>query len=746
MNTDELHPAVRQARDFTEAYKCHRDEHPAIREALCLKAQYPVSVGPIGPDDMYAGAKAEDRITYLGLLWWALMPHRKGPGKQGGYAFDFNAVKRYADSPADKAVLEELTEFWQEECTHTKLSRQYDEDINTYCGGGKIVGGGGCGMCIALDLDRLVQRGIPGLYADIDAKVAAGDANADPEFLRAARMALDIVVDVCRHYESQARAMARKTRKKKEKARLNTIADTLDAIVDHAPATLREAIQLVWLYSVLTSARHIEMWRPDVAFGDLYVKDIDEGRLTEEEALELIIGLWRMYDGQGDPAVCRLLVGGKGRRNEQNADRFCLAAMEAARRQRQVIPQLTLRFHDGQDPALMSKAFDVLGDGCVFPMLYNDDAILPGVAEALNVSMDEALNYHPLGCGEYMLACCSPSLLNYVLSVPKAVDAALRNGCSSDGERIGPATGDARTFTSFDQLYQAFLEQIEFAATLPARGHALNCRVMRSECALLFASILTDDCIERGRAMFDGGVRYTGACVMGHGYTNAADSLIAIKHLVFERKEVTIGELLAALDDDFEGHAGLYKKLRACPKFGNDHDEVDSLYGQTWRHINDAMSRAGDEVGLGFFVISSVNPGGYFMGKQCGATADGRKCGMPFAIGHAPTAGNDTHGMTAFLNSMAKVDPVNGGAATNVKINREYFTRSRPKLEAMFETFFQQGGLQASVTVVNQDDLRAAMQAPQEYPHLLVRVGGWTSRFIDLEKDVQEDILRRTAY
>jgi pyruvate-formate lyase len=147
-----------------------------------------------------------------------------------------------------------------------------------------------------------------------------------------------------------------------------------------------------------------------------------------------------------------------------------------------------------------------------------------------------------------------------------------------------------------------------------------------------------------------------------------------------------------------------------------------------------------------FFTASSVNPGGYYMGSRCGATPDGRHSGRPFAIGHAPTAGQDTSGITAFLNSVAKADPANGGVATNVKLGKEYFTRSRGKLEAMFNAFWKQGGQQASVTVVSQQDLKDAMDEPEKYPHVLVRVGGWSARFVELEREVQEDILQRTAY
>lgn len=746
MIMSEMHPVVAQASVFTEVYKQYRNEHVAVREAMCLKTQYPALMGEIAPGDLFAGSKAEDRITYLGTIWWAMFPDNRGPGKQGGYCFDFDALERYGHNPVNRAVLENLTEFWREECTWSKIRGQLDQDSLHYILEGGQIAGGGCGFVVAPDLDRLLTRGIPGLLSDIAAREKqALKQGEDVGFLKGLALSIETLIDVCRHYQEQATLVAASS-VGEEKVRLQTIAATLDGIVEHAPGNLREAIQLLWLYCLLTSGMHPEAWRLDVALGDFYVRDLDEGTLTEEEAVALILGLWQKFTNNGSPAVCRVLIGGKGRRNEENADRFALAAMEATRRHYQVTPQLTLRFHEDQDPRLMSKAFDVLGEGCVFPMLYNDEVVVPGVAKALAVSEEEALNYHPLGCGEYMIAGSSPSLLNFVWSIPKSLEAAMGNGVDCTGKLLGPATGDTGTLTCFEDLYEAFLQQIGFAATLPAQIHAKNCEVLSRECSFLFASLLTDDCLKANRPLLDGGVRHKGACIMGHGFTNTADSLVAIRHLVFEQKEMTLKALTEALADNFEEQDDLRKRLLAYPKFGNDEGEVDAMLVKAWQDINIATARAGQTAGLDFLTVSSVNPGGYGLGSVCGATADGRRRGMPFAIGNAPAAGQDKRGITAFLNSVAKVDPANGGATTNVKLSRTYFSQERPKLDALFEAFFKQGGMQATVTVVNQQDLEAAIVEPEKYPNLLVRVGGWSARFIDLEPEVQKDILLRTAY
>ncbi len=741
------HPLLRAAVALTETYRAHQDAHPALREAACLRAQYPALLAPIGPDDLFAGGHPRDHIAYTGGIWWAMMPSECGPGKQGGYCFDFDAADKLALTKSDRAIYDDLKDFWRDECTWAKISRTWPEDLRTFNRREGQIRGAGNGFCLAPDLDPLLQKGLPGLATDIAQRTErardAGDHEKLP-FLQGLAETVELIADIARHYRQQALAQAAAVDSPQDHARLERIADSLDALTQRAPATLHEAIQLWWLTSVPACGRHIEGWRLDVTLGDFYARALDEQGMETEEAQALVDGLWKMFDRYSDPAVSRVIVGGRGRRNESAADRFCFAAMEACRRSRQVIPQLTLRFYDGQNPDLLTRAYDVLGEGCVFPMLYNDDVNIPGVQKALNVTAEDAVDYYPLGCGEYMIGGASPSLLNLLWSVPKTVEAALRGGRTAAREEIG-LFGPGE-FADFDKLWEELRRQIGFAADLCARTHALNAAVMTRENAFLIGSLFTHDCLERGEPLLNGGARYNGACVMGHGFTNAADSLVAIKQLVFEEKSTTLPELLKALEENFAGHESLRRRLQSAPKFGNDQDATDTLVNRLWQEISQALDDAGRRHGLDFLTISSVNPGGYLLGENCGATADGRLAGEPFAIGNAPTAGADTHGITALLNSVSKIDPANGGAVTSIKLGAGLFQENRLKLEALLAAFWKRGGMQATLTVVDQTELEAAMDHPENYPHLLVRVGGWTARFIDLEKPVQREVIRRTLY
>jgi len=746
-----INPLIAQAVEFTKAYKEHQNDPLSIREAMCIQKQYPALLKDIKDEDLFAGRRTKDRITYVGTIWWSAFPIEPNKplyeGKQDGFCFDFSAVNKLPSNAREKQILEELTEFWKDKATIVKTFSHWDDNLKQYAGSNRHIVATNIGFSIAVDLDRLLHKGIQGLRSDVNRKKLETEQNTgDTSFYIGLQITLDVLIDVCHFYENQARKFADKSNDPAEQSRLKEIAQTLAQIVVHPPQSLREAIQLAWIYTLLAGGKHLEAWGLDIALGDFYAHDIDNGIISEEEGIEMILSLWRLFNENGEDATCRIMIGGIGRRNAANADRFAFAAMEATKRHKRVTPQLALRFHKNQNPKLLRAAYDAINESYTFPLLYNDDVVIPGVAKALGVSIEVAKNYHPLGCGEYMLGGCSPSLLDCSWDIPKLLEAVLHNGFNSQGDQIGPRTGSNDTFDTFEKLYEAFIKQAKFAANLVARVYENICKVVPQDCSFLFASLLTDDCLERGRSLLDGGVRYKGACVMGHGFTNAADSLTAIKKLVYQEKVLTLEQLLLVLDANFEGFDSTRKMLLDAPKYGNNNEDADQMLVKMWQDINSAIKEAGDNSDLDFLTVSSVNPGGYWTGFSSGATADGRKKGQAFAIGNSPTAGFDKSGLTSLLNSLKKVDPACGGAVSNIKISREFFTEERSKLEALFGTFFAKGGMEANISVVNKDDLEAALKEPEKYPHVLVRLGGWTARFIDLDPNIQKDIVGRTLY
>ena len=289
---------------------------------------------------------------------------------------------------------------------------------------------------------------------------------------------------------------------------------------------------------------------------------------------------------------------------------------------------------------------------------------------------------------------------------------------------------------------------MEYHVSQLAHRHSLEYEVENSMAALVYVSMLYDHCLERGKSVIGGGARYRGGIIESFGIVNAADSLTAIKELVYDKKQMTLEQLVNILDCNYEGFERERKLVLGAPKFGNDNPEADAMVQWVSDHVCTVTQQQAPKFGLDYFLIVNIN--NYYnveLGKITAASADGRYRGAPLANGNTPTAGMDKNGITAFLNSLSKVSPEkHAGYSHNMKFSKQMFSKERKKLEILMDTYFARGGTQAMLTVVNCGDLENAMKEPEKYPNLIVRVGGFSARFIELSKEVQQDVLNRTLY
>ena len=261
-------------------------------------------------------------------------------------------------------------------------------------------------------------------------------------------------------------------------------------------------------------------------------------------------------------------------------------------------------------------------------------------------------------------------------------------------------------------------------------------------------SMLYDDCMERGRGMFDGGVRYLGGSLESYGNVNTADSLTAIQELVYSKKLLTTDRILEALENNFEGYDKERRMMMDSPKYGNDDLIADEMMVRVHNFlcntIRDQRNRTSMQWYLDVIINNSQNT---TLARWVGASADGRKAGMPMANANTPSGGNDKKGITALINSIVKPDPsIHAGAVQNMRFGRDFFTNNRDKFNVLLDTYFEKGGSQAMITVINRGDLEKALDEPEKYKDLFVRVGGFSARFVDLPKDVQVEIISRTTY
>jgi len=731
---------------FTAAHRAYHDAHPALREAACLAVQLPESLAPIEDGDLFAG-RLSPRLC-------GFTPDEWGAGTSLGYHILPRLVdEALATLPVGierRAEVAEMSRYWSSEQTWARVRAAYPPPLAAALPSDGWMTEPGiafplyrlCGATVQNGV--LVRLGLPGLRAAVQDRRERGDV--DQDLLTGFDRALDLLQGAAHRYQAQAVAQAAEARPAR-RAELEQLAATLGLVCERAPETYREAIQLFWLYQVCGDIRNYG--RLDVTLGPLLARDLDTGVLGDGEALGLTRSLWQLMAARRTRVHNRVVVGGAGRPDEESADRFALLAIEASRTVLEAEPQLSLRLWSGQDPLLLERGLDAIAEGRTYPILYNDEVNIPAAGAAMGVSREEATQYVPFGCGELILDGSSFATPSGVVNLLKALEAALFHGvCQRTGRRVGPDLGGLETYRTFEDLWTAYTGQVDRLVRRLAEQERLEYDVCAREFSALYASLLYDQCLERGRALHAGGLDRLAGTLETYGNTNTADSLLAIRRLVFEQEEVGAEELLGALRTDFAGAEALRRLLLAQPKYGNDDAEADGMLVRVHEHVCGQVRAQAARVGLASYLVVVINnSANTLMGAHTAASADGRRDGTPMANGNAPTGGADVSGLTARMNSVLRPSPeLHGGAVQNLALSRELFRDHRPAVEALLSVYFARGGSQLMVTVTGRGELEAALAHPDQYRHLFVRVGGFSARFVDLPEGVQREILERTLY
>jgi pyruvate-formate lyase len=741
---------------FTETYKFYKNAPIAIREAKCLQAQFPASMAEIQEHDLLAG-----RVE------WPLVgfsPHNGPPNAgYGYYCFNEKVIEAIEtrNIPLDQrnAVMAML-HFWMKETSQNKVEKAFTGRMKQYLYYDEInplpfnykpmVGQPIYRMAgVFVDYPKLLGQGIPGLRKEVmELRDRAAREGRDVTLSEGLDIALDVLVETCLHYSRQAFEKAGLASTPQREEQLLKLGMVLEKISSQKPGSFYEALQLAFLYTQMCGT--LELGRMDVYLGDFYVHDIDNRVITPVEALDLMKSLWKLINEQYREVDGRIIIGGRGRPNEANADRFAELILETTHSYgRAKLPQLTLRFYEGMNPCLMEKSLALIGDGHTYPLLYNDNVLVESVRKAHSVPLEDAEQYVPLGCGEIVIDHKGFGTPSGALNVLKALEITLHNGEDPvTGAQLGLKTGHLKDFKTFAELLDAYKRQLTNFIEILADHELLEYRISAQHAPFLYLTLLYDDCLSRGKAIFNGGIRYLGGCLETYGNVNASDSLTALNQLVFEQKLISPECLLHVLENNFEGYEHERRLLLDCPKYGNDHPIADGMMVQMHdficNTIRDQAQRTGLDWYLGVLINNSQNT---TLARWVGATPDGRKAGYPMANANTPAGGNDQKGITALINSITKpATDIHAGSVQNLRFGRDTFIRQRDKVEAILDSYFLQGGSQTMVTVINRGDLEKAIEEPEKYKDLFVRVGGFSARFVDLPKDVQVEILSRNTY
>ena len=426
-----------------------------------------------------------------------------------------------------------------------------------------------------------------------------------------------------------------------------------------------------------------------------------------------------------------------------------MVAIEACRTVREILPQFTLRFNRETPKEVWDASMRCIGEGRTFPLLYNDDVLVPGVMHAFRVPRERAETYMPLGCGEIEFDHYSFGSPNGSVNTLKILELAIRGGYDPIAHKyLTIKTTPLTECTSYVQFLENYKTQLHYFISTQAKYERYLYHAIGSRHPFMLVGMLYDGVIESGKPFLDGGCAYLAGTMELYGNVNAANSLAAIKKLIFEEHQLTAQELVSALDDNFYMHNRTRKLLMDCPKYGNDDDYVDSIFVELHNYLCATTAAQAEKVGLcSYLSVTINNKQNTTLGRWVGATPDGRKAGTPMANANNPAAGTDKNGLPAMLNSILKPSHANhAGMVQNMRFTKETWNDANGKTQALLKDYFDRGGAHAMITVVGKDDLKNAMERPDEYRDLIVRLGGLSLRYVELTKDVQQEIYDRTTY
>lgn len=334
---------------------------------------------------------------------------------------------------------------------------------------------------------------------------------------------------------------------------------------------------------------------------------------------------------------------------------------------------------------------------------------------------------------------------------PKIFELTLNNGVDPpNGDQIGLQTGDSSGFTSFDELMTAYKKQLQYFVDLKVKGNNIIERLYADYMPAPFMSLLFDDCIAKAKDYHDGGPRYNSTYIQGVGIGTLTDSLSAVKYHIFDTKKLTMNELLDTLKSNFDGAEKIRKMLlNETPKYGNDDDYADSITRSIFEVYFDVLDGRPNTKGGEYRVNLLPTTVHIYFGRITGATPDGRKSGEPLSDGISPSQGADKNGPTAVIKSAAKIDHTKtGGTLLNQKLMPQLLADEEgiDKLAHLVRTYFKLGGHHIQFNVVDTETLRKAQKNPEKYRDLIIRVAGYSDYFVDLGKELQDEIIARTEH
>ena len=604
--------------------------------------------------------------------------------------------------------------------------------------------------------EHVLEIGIEGLLREIDTSLAlhADDTDAQ-DFLHSMRTTLSALQKKLLAYATLAHTLM--GTQGYDDARLSDIANNCTAISTAPPKSFAEGLQLVWMLhsSFVCEGRYaMALGRMDQYLYPLYQADLCDGRMTHADAVELLENTFakicerRAYMNGDD--VVNICIGGVDANGACAVNELSLCILEAVRNLNRPGPNLSARITPDTPDDFLDACLQVIGTGLGYPALMNDEI---NMAALRRYGYDEAdvRNYSMVGCIENFISGKQPPWSDGRFDTPRFLEYVLLDGEGFDTTRHGIKTAPLCEITSMDVFMKQLELQLEhgvkeYVESFWCKNTVKDPRHQVSP----FLSCFCYDCITRGKDINMGGAHYPsvhGAALMGVG--TVCDSLAAIEKVVFCDHSATLEEIANAMRANFEGYESLRQKLLAAPKYGNNDEFADRYAVWFTSYLADRFDEHRTPDGGGIYVAMAANTNNIHAGKIIGATPDGRRATEPLSDAASPSYGRDVKGATSTLLSVSKPDYTRCACGTviNQKYDPSMFSNSnRPKLLALIRAYFARGGQEIQINATSRQTLIDAMEHPEQYQSLVVRVSGFSALYTKLERDVQQDILQRTQH
>lgn len=684
-----------------------------------------------------------------------------------------------------KQQLRDIAPFWENNNLRARGEALLPEEVSVFMETGvfgmegKLNAGD---AHLAVNYEKILAFGLKGYeerVKDLKAKLDLTDPDSIDKniFYKAVLIVIEAVHQFAQRYSKLAQELADREKDSKRKAELLEIS-RICAKVPYEPATsFYEAVQSVWFIQLIlqieSNGHSLSYGRFDQYMYPYYIKDIQEKVITKDEALELLTCLWiktltinkvrsqaHTLSSAGSPMYQNVTIGGQTPDKKDAVNELSFVVLQSVAQTRLTQPNLTVRYHKNINKAFFDDCIEVMKLGFGMPALNNDEIIIPSFIN-WGVKEEDAYNYSAIGCvetavpGKWGYRCTGMSYINF----PRVLLCAMNDGVDlTTGKRFTKGYGYFKDMKSYEELLSAWDKTVREMTRYSVIVENAIDKASERDVPDVLCSALTDDCIGRGKTIKEGGAVYDFISGLQVGIANMADSLSAIKKLVFEEKKITPTQLWNAILDDFQSDEN--KKIQAMlidevPKYGNDIDYVDNLVVEAYDSYLDEIKKypntryhRGPIGGIRYGGTSSISANvGQGMGTM--ATPDGRNAYEPLAEGCSPAHNADKNGPTAVFKSVAKLptEKITGGVLLNQKMTPQMLSteENKQKLEMLIRAFFNRlHGYHVQYNIVSRETLIDAQKYPEKHKDLIVRVAGYSAFFNVLSKKTQDDIIGRT--